>query len=193
MLAVRGSKRVVLSCNERTAMFHLLQLVSLSLVVGKALAVATWGQCKISDVVSPCLVLSNRPHYQAVAKDGAERRVFALHILHPTTDIPFPDNLCVLYLCRNRNAPNHSQQATPALLASRSTTTIRSKSPSLLLIHLSPFYLTLDFRCQPGTVVTTSATPTSTSPANPAPAASGLNAAFTSHSGKLFFVRILLL
>ena len=43
-------------------------------------------------------------------------------------------------------------------------------------------------RCQPGTVVTTPATPTSTSPANPAPAASGLNAAFASHSGKLFFV-----
>ncbi|KAL1682975.1 glycoside hydrolase family 10 and carbohydrate-binding module family 1 protein [Schizophyllum commune] len=42
-------------------------------------------------------------------------------------------------------------------------------------------------QCQPGTVVTTPATPTSTSPANPAPAASGLNAAFTSHSGKLFF------
>ena len=28
-----------------TAMFNLLQLVSLSLVVSQALAVATWGQC----------------------------------------------------------------------------------------------------------------------------------------------------
>ncbi|KAL1752876.1 glycoside hydrolase family 10 and carbohydrate-binding module family 1 protein [Schizophyllum commune] len=82
-------------------MFNLLQLISLSLVVSQALAVATWGQC---DSGSTC-------------------------------------------------------------------------------VKINDYYS----QCQPGTVVTTPATPTSTSPANPAPAASGLNAAFTSHSGKLFF------
>ncbi|KAL1723274.1 glycoside hydrolase family 10 and carbohydrate-binding module family 1 protein [Schizophyllum commune] len=92
-------------------MFNLLQLVSLSLVVSQALAVATWGQCggqgwsgEVSDSGSTC-------------------------------------------------------------------------------VKINDYYS----QCQPGTVVTTPATPTSTSPANPAPAASGLNAAFTSHSGKLFF------
>ncbi|KAI4522794.1 glycoside hydrolase family 10 and carbohydrate-binding module family 1 protein [Schizophyllum commune Loenen D] len=93
-------------------MFHLLQLVSLSLVVGKALAVATWGQC------------------------GGQ--------------------------------------------GWSGETTCDSGSTC---VKINDYYS----QCQPGTVVTTSATPTSTSPANPAPAASGLNAAFTSHSGKLFF------